>query len=468
MELRSKTGIIQSINDFLYSPMYFFLVGILTVFSNIAGAEIFTYTCFVIIVLFVCAFGRDLLPIMPLAVCSYIAPSRNNNPGINDQSVFSVGGGGAYLIVLAVLLMTAFVYRLITDKELGGKAFFTCKRKLLTGMLFLGGAYLLGGLGSPQFTSLGGSNFLFAFIQFISVFGLYYILTATVKWDKAPKAYLAWTGVCVGYVLMAQLGFIYLTCDVLNDGVINRDAIFTGWGHYNNIGALLAIVMPFPFFLTGKGKYSGIFYLTGMFFLGGILFTCSRGSMVVGVVIYFASYIISLLNSRRARANLAIHIFTVLLVIVVFLLFTDDLLRMFRDLLDKSMDPGDRYNGYKAGIAQFVDYPIFGGSFYPIDFPLYSWSTSEAFVSFFPPRWHNTVLQMLASCGVVGLVAYLYHRLQTLVLFLRRPSGKKMFAFMSVAALLAASMVDCHIFNVGPTMFYSMLLAFVEKKLVDE
>ena len=33
---------------------------------------------------------------------------------------------------------------------------------------------------------------------------------------------------------------------------------------------------------------------------------------------------------------------------------------------------------------------------------------------------------------------------------------------LSVAVLLATSMFDCHLFNVGPTLFYSMALAFGE------
>ena len=40
-----------------------------------------------------------------------------------------------------------------------------------------------------------------------------------------------------------------------------------------------------------------------------------------------------------------------------------------------------------------------------------------------------------------------------------------MFAFVSMLTLLTTSMVDCHFFNVGPVLFYSMMLAFVEKRL---
>lgn len=465
MDSLDRSPYLRVLDEFFYKPAYFFLCGGLTIFANIFGAELFVYTVFVLIALYHCLLGRDLLPIMPLVICSYIAPSRSNNPGLSDTSVFAFSEGGLYLIILAALLLIGLIYRLLRDPALGRKAFWKCRRKLLPGMLVLCGAYLLSGIGTQKWAEVWKNNLLFAFLQGASILVLYVLLTGAVKWDKAPAAYLAWTGMCVGYVLIAELAFVYWRYDVIQEGIIQRKLIFTGWGHYNNMGALLAMMIPFPFFLTGKGKYSGMFYISGLLFLAGVLFTCSRGSILCGVVTYLASYTISLLHSRHARANILIHIFTVALLVTFFLLYADDLLRLFRALLEQRLDPAERDDIYVAGLKQFCSYPIFGGTFYPVDFPLFSWSTSQDFVVFFPPRWHNTIVQVLASCGIVGFAAYLFHRFQTLRLFLHHPSGKKMFAFVSMLTLLATAMLDCHFFNIGPVLFYSMMLAFVEKRL---
>ena len=106
-----------------------------------------------------------------------------------------------------------------------------------------------------------------------------------------------------------------------------------------------------------------------------------------------------------------------------------DLIQLFQEMLWHKLNPFGRDEGYVAGWKQFLNHPILGGSFYPIDYPLFTWATSGEFISFFPPRWHNTVIQVLASCGIVGMIGYSFHRLQTLWLFLHRLSGKKMFAF---------------------------------------
>lgn len=465
MDALTRSPYVRAFDEFLYKPAYFLLIGFLTIIANFFGAELFTYTCFTVILLYLCFLGRDLLPIIPMAVCAYIAPSRANNPGRNTQSVFSMENGGIYLIILAVLMVAALVYRLIRDPELGQKAFWKTKRKLLPGMLVLCGAYLLSGLGTEQLTKVAGRNIVFALLQCAAIVALYFILTGTVKWDKAPKAYLAWTGMCVGYVLLAELIFIFLRYNIIQNGVIQRTHIYSGWGHYNNIGALLAIMIPFPFFLTGKGKYTSFFYFSGALFLGGLLFTCSRGSILCGVIAYLASYVISLLHSRHARANAVIHIVTVLVLVCIVVLFRERLYRLFQALLDRKFDPAQRIQGYIAGWKQFLSAPVFGSTFYPVDFDLYQWSSSAAFTSFFPARWHNTVIQLLASCGIVGLLAYGYHRIQTLMLFLKPFSSKKLFPLVSMLTLLLTSLLDCHFFNVGPVLFYSMMLAFVEKRL---
>ncbi len=450
------------IHKFLYSPAYFFLIGFLTVLSNTCNAELFVYTCFIIIGIYICFMARDLLPLTPMIVCGYITPSVGNNPGVNDSSIFSFHGGGLYIILLVVLFLISLIYRLATDPDFGGKKFFARKRTLLPGILALGFAYLLSGFGSGQWDKIGWQNLLFATLQFLSIGLIYFILSGGICWEQAPEKYLAWAGVCVGYVLLAELLFIFWDSNIIFEGRILRDKIYTGWGHYNNIGALLAMMIPFPFFLTGKSRYPSLFYFTALLFFAGLLLTCSRGSILFGIIIYLISYIFSLFSSGQARRSFGIHIFTVLLAGVLIFYYSEELRWLFFSIVNAGFASKEREEIYSQGIAQFLKFPIFGGSFFPVNNALFSWSTSESFVSFFPPRWHNTLIQILASCGTVGIVAYLFHRVQTILLFIRDFSREKMFVAFSILALLLTSMLDCHLFNIGPAMFYSVALTFVE------
>ena len=97
MKIISAHSFSQRMNIFLYSPAYFVLMGGLTILSNVFCQELFSYTVMLLLGMYICLFGRDLLPLLPIFICGYISPSLNNNPGFNANSVFSISGGGLYL-----------------------------------------------------------------------------------------------------------------------------------------------------------------------------------------------------------------------------------------------------------------------------------------------------------------------------------------------------------------------------------
>lgn len=468
MVLNQEQSLIQRINILLYRPAYLVFIGGLTMLSNIFGLELIVYTAFILIGAYVCLFARDLLPLLPLFVCGYITPSRDNNPGLNANSVFSDRGSCLYLGILLLGLVACLIYRLIKDPFFGGKKFLLKKRNLLTGMLLLCATYFVSGLGSGQLSELGWRNLFFAFLQFMAIFGLYFLFTGAVRWDLAPKAYLFWACTCVGYALLFELLNIYLTADVIIDGAICRNNIFTGWGHYNNIGAMFAMIIPMPFFLTGKGRYASFAYGSAILFYIGLVFTCSRGSILIGTLIFVTTYILSLCHRRHARRQLVIHIGALAAVVLGILFMEDDFLQLFGIFGEIGLQSSARLRIYGLGIDQFKRFPVFGGSFFPVDVDIYSWSTSAEFVSIFPPRWHNTLVQLLASGGIVALVGYVIHRFQTVKLFIKDFNDEKLFAALSILALLMTSFLDCHFFNIGPVLLYSVTLAVVECQLVND
>jgi hypothetical protein len=71
-------------------------------------------------------------------------------------------------------------------------------------------------------------------------------------------------------------------------------------------------------------------------------------------------------------------------------------------------------------------------------------------------------VQLLASCGAVGMGAYIIHRFQTAKLFLKKITPEKSFIACSIIVLLATSLFDCHSFNIGTVLLYSVSLAFAE------
>ena len=72
MKIISAHSFSQRMNIFLYSPAYFVLMGGLTILSNVFCQELFSYTVMLLLGMYICLFGRDLLPLLPIFICCNI------------------------------------------------------------------------------------------------------------------------------------------------------------------------------------------------------------------------------------------------------------------------------------------------------------------------------------------------------------------------------------------------------------
>lgn len=458
---------VQAINSFLRSPGYILALSLLTVVCNLLGFELVYYTLVIALGLYVITLSKDLLPIMPMIMLCYIVPSVKNNPGRHGDSIFSFSNGGAYILVLASVVVVFLIWRLISDKEMG-RAFLTHKRSLVSGMLFLGVGYLLSGIGSYRYFDVFGRNLLFAFLQFISIALLYFLFTATVDWSNVPKDYLAWMGLGIGFTVLPQLLMAYLSGQAFMEGTgtMDRELIYTGWGMHNNIGGLMVMMIPFAYYLAYTKKHSWVYNLLGTILLGGVMLSCSRTAMAVGAGIYLVCAVILLKNKRTRKENLWVYCIGALAVLGFVAVFFEKLMEIFSLFFEEIGLVSKRDVLLENGLKKFGNDPIFGGSFFfkgtPGEFVPWDFSEQATFSSFFPPRWHNTLVQIAASCGVVGLVGYGFHRFQTFRMLWRNRSTENLFIALYLAVLLLCSLMDCHFFNVGPVLFYSMALAFAE------
>ncbi len=450
--------LVGRINRFMTTPLYIGILAVLSLLSNTLGLELPVATVFVVLVVYICFFGKDLLPLLPMASLCYIAPSVGNNPGRNETTIFS-GFWGVFILILAAVVAVSCVVRILRDR----KHYREKKYKLLPGMLVLSAAYLLGGIFREDYAQVASQNLIFALLQCVSLCLLYLLFSGGIRWDQARKDYFAWIGFFTGIVLVLEILNIYLTADVVINGVINRDNIYTGWGIHNNMGGTLSMMIPFAFYLSSRKDQGWLGILTGGFLLVGVVLSCSRNAILTSCCIYALCTLLMLVYSKNRKRDLIAISILIGIAAVALLIFAKKLLYLYSDLLSMGLNPNSRDSIYSLGVELFKKYPLFGGAFFaPEGLQPWTWAQSEGFTSFFPARWHNTIVQMLASCGIVGMAAYLFHRGQTALLFFRNHSREKTFIGCSVLALLVCSLFDCHFFNLGPTLFYSAALAFAE------
>ena len=449
--------LIQKINGFLASPKFILLVIVATALANFFGWELPVYTLFVLVAVYCAVLGHDLLPWIPMVICGYLAPSVDSNPGKNAESIFRAGHGGEYVLVLAVLLVLAIIFYICRDP----KRFFCRKRTLIWGLLGLSVAYFLSGLGSPAHPKFTENNLLFAALQAASLLLPYMIISGGVRKLSAHANYFCLTGFGVGCLLVLEVLWIYLGGHITQGGMINRNLIYTGWGMHNNIGGLLAMMIPFAFYMayeTGRG-WLGILF--GTVFLTGVFMTSSRSSMISGSVIMCVCLVWLLQRFHGKAESMTLCLVAITLLCVV-LIFHEELTKLFTDILSRGSDLNHRDEIWAEGWKQFKQHPAFGGGFFPIDYVPYAFADVKEFSGFFPPRWHNTIVQLAASTGVVGLAAYAFHRLQTIRAVLKNRSREVRCIGMYMIVVMITCVFDCHFFNIGPVLFYAMSLAFIE------
>lgn len=444
------------INDFLHSKVFLLLLVVLTVLCNTLSLEFPIYITVSLIAVFTSIFSYDLLPIAPMFVFMYFSPSLGNNPGLNAGSIFYPENGLYVIIGFVLTAVIAVVIRLCLVEK---KEFIFAKRIFLPGLLLFCITVLLGGVGTEEYTL---ENLRYAALLCLSFVFVYYLFSGSVQWDRVSKDYFAWIGFLAGLTILAELTYIYVAQDIFRaDGSVERALIHTGWGIHNNIGGMLVTFMPSAFYLGSTKKCGCIFTILGTLILLGAVLTLSRTSIFFGCIMYAICAVWLVIQKKNRIQNLVTYLVVLLGILTVYCIRQEYFNDLFSQFFELGISDSGRSDIYARGWEMFLDNMVFGKGFYACDG--YQWGYVDA-MNFIPPRWHNTVIQILASCGIVGMAAYLLHRIQTIVVFFIHPDKTKAFIWFSILTLLLISLMDCHLFNLGPGLFYSLALCFLEKE----
>jgi hypothetical protein len=386
--------------------------------------------------------------------------SKANNPLAKDQlSIFIKGSALVQLYIIAgivfIFALSRIVYDIKTKKER------RTRPKLLYGFLLLAIAYILGGLFSPMYNL---KTIIFGLIQIIALSFTYFCFYYTVDWKKVNKDYFAFLFTGIGFLMVAEIGNMLIDANILNYGKsFSRSKLYTGWGHYNNIASVIIFCIPAPFYFATTRNNGWKYILIATLFLSFILLNQSRNGMLFGTIIYIISAIATVVLSKKAERTKSIITLLILLILayIITVIFRVKIQEIFASIYKAGADDAGRFEIYRAGFKHYTEYPIFGQGFYRCD--SFRWGIPYTADSFLPPRYHDTYIQILASCGTIGIIAYLYHRYETLKLFFMSKSISNIFIFIMLMGFIMISVLDCHFHNFGPGFLYSALLILAEK-----
>lgn len=460
---------IKALRRFLRSGWYVVCIVLLMACSELFALEIPVMYCYFVLGVAALLFAEDTLPLVPIVCCSYMLFSAGNNPGKHTgETLFSQPQAMVQLIFILALTAVLLIGRLVVSLQEQRRRGVP---RLLIGFAALGLAYVLGGAFSPYYS---GKTVLFGLLQIASLCAFYFYFYFTVQWERVPKGYVAMLFSIVGVGIAAQIGGMYFNEGAFTGDGVNRAALYTGWGIYNNVGCVMAMCMPAPVYFATTRRHGWAFTLLNCFFFLAVLLTQSRSSMLFGAVIFLACVVVTLVKSRGKERIWSLIVYAALVVAaaVGVAVLWEHVSALFRSVISAGLNDYARFDTWKACWKRFLEYPAFGVGFYKTpgtvlveggmntSFEGYPDGAPEGW--FMPPRSHNTLFQLLATGGVFAVVAYAVHRVETLVLFFRKPGMEKTVAFLCVAAMLLTSLLDCHVFNFGPGLLYSLLLVFSE------
>ena len=459
---------VQKINAYLYSPWYIATIVLLMVLSNLLSLEFAVMWSYLVLAIAITLFADDCYPIVPMFCCGYMLFSAGNNPaGDYGQNDFSSPQGIAQLVVICVLAVVCIITRFVFEV-----AVIRRNNKmhpiLTTGYIVLGVGYVLSGIFS-HYDYL--RTVIFALVQIVSLCVTYFFFFYTVDWSKRKVSDGATLFTIVGIGMFLEVVGMYLKPDVLQkimDETFTRKDLESGWGIYNNVGGMMAMLMPAPFYFAVTQKRGWRYVLLASLLMVGVVLSQSRGAIVCGSVAYIASAVFAFIYSPKSERKASIITFASVCVVVIVsflvLYLNKDNITILTSMLQSGLDDSGRFEIYITGLKQFCEAPFFGNGFYCSEGLVFQYG--QEFIPtegyFLPPRYHNTVVQLLASCGVVGLLAYGFHRYQTIKLFIKNPAPHKTFLAMGLLAHALASLLDCHMFNMGPGLTYGVMLLFAE------
>ena len=462
-----ENKIVQAINRYLYSPWHVGVVVCLMLLSNLFSLEFPVMWCYLLLAGATVLFADDAYPIVPLFCTGYMLFSAGNNPtGDYETNDFNNPVNVAQMIAIGVLagilIVSRLVFELVVVRRNNKKM-----PQLTAGFVALGIAYALSGIFShyDYFRSV-----VFGLVQIVSLCATYYFFFYTIDWSKRKVSDGAWIFTLIGIGMAVEVLGMYLKPHILQkiaDGTFTRSDLKSGWGVYNNVGGMMAMLMPAPFYFAATKKRGWIYVLLASVLMMAVVLSQSRGAILAGAAVFVACTVFTFVYSKKVNhkkfALTFASIYAAVILIFVVLYFNDDYNSILSSMLERGLDDSGRFEIYRIGLTQFTEAPFFGNGFYSSEGLVFQHGQENIPEGYFlPPRYHNTVVQLLASCGAVGLIAYGYHRLQTIKLFLKKPSAHKTFLGMGLLALVLAGMVDCHMFNMGPGLTYGVMLLFAE------
>ncbi len=440
------------LREFYGGRIYPLLVLILAVVANSTGTEFWCYLINVLLFFVGALIAYDLRFALTPFLCTVFFVSPLTAPdvtGFRDNYIKPFP-----IIMMAICFGLIFVSTVIFAIRNRRRVNAFPWKGMFLSLAILCVAICLNGAFSSAYT---WQDLLYALTFPAALLVLYVLFALYVKFDESVFPYFMYCMVIACTVICIQLVLRYLSGAVIVDGAIVKENVVLGWAVWTTLGGMIAMLMPASFYFAATDRHGWVFYLLGLFQFLCTVLSQSRGAMLVGGVILLCSMVLLCFFGPNKKINRFFTLGVILIGVVGVALLWDKVMALLQNFINSGFADNDRFKLWRLGLSKFSEHPVFGAGFYDngIESP---WD-----IQVYPFFYHNTIIQMLASTGAVGMLAYLWHRFCTVRRVVLKPSLFKSYLGLCILSCLLFCMLDVLLFVTYPLLFYTLMLLFMEK-----
>ena len=443
----------ESLEKFFSGIWYPVAVAVLVLLGHITRLEVVGICLNSLLFLVGMCICRSARPIVMFLSGFVFQLTPDNSPGTPAYSDYYFTGWRLYVMILAGVMITAAAVTFIVRNSLW-RGIISSRVPMLVPLIALGVGFLVNGAFSSAWTH--ESLMLGAVEAFYFIF-IFLILYQGLRRENTEELcdYLIFCSALLAGVLIAELGFIYLTSDTLfAGGGIVKEAINFGWGTWATAGVFLCVLIPVLFlgFMKNEGRAAWIYLAIASLTAVAALLTMSRNGQLFGVLTYGVCVVIGAFFGKHKRVCRVLSITAGALVILALgaalILFREKL----ADAVGEFLFDNGRLSLWGKSLSNFASAPVFGVGFFG-----FGMSIEFEAVGFMPTMAHNYILEIMSSMGIFGLLCYLFYQVCAFLPALRTPSLSKTMLAISAAVMLLMSLLDNFFLYFHTTFHYSVV-----------
>lgn len=453
-----NNAIISKINGFFDGRLYPVAVAVFVFIVHCLGLDAAGFLTLSAAIAFVNVFGKDTRPMMTTALFIVMCVSMQNTPGYgygSESDYYSRPSTVAIIAVCAVLILGSAIFRIIADGKV--KELFR-RRALSIGVLAFVAAIALGG-AFTEYYRVG--NLLVALTMFGGMLFAYAFWSVTTERRDDNFVYLSRVCVLVALEAIAQIAFLYAVKFDFGDSLNGswKGELVVGWSVSNSIGELIGFMLPFSFYLMYKQKGGFWYFFVVIASMIAIYFTLSRCALLFSLPLLVIGSVVNCAGGANKKQTRILVFVTLAALCVAIIALTESgtAYKLMQFFLETKLNDRGRFEIWSEMFGYFKEFPLLGTGFS-------RYMLAYGKITPFHGMAHNTIVQVISSTGVVGTLAYAFHRYETVKLFVKKPSVDKCFMGAAVLAFLLMSLLDSIFFYANFTVFYTAILTIVEKE----